>query len=196
MKRQLLFTICLSLFSQSGFSFDKLDFLQTRGKQVNFSDTSIIKEKKPHSPHKASVLSAVLPGAGQIYNRKYWKAPIVWAGLGTFAYMYTYNAKNTNLVQKELNARRDNDPSALNPDFETIPDNFLRNERNTFRNNRDLSMIGFLAFYAIQIVDAAVDAHLYNFDVDRSLSLRAKPSTFVTGTGFTPGMNLGLSFTF
>jgi hypothetical protein len=196
MKYHILFAICLGLFSQSGFGFDKLDFLQAKSIQVSFSDTTYKKEKKPHSPHKASVLAALLPGAGQIYNRKYWKAPIVWIGLGTFAYSYQYNAMNTNLIQKELIARRDNNTSAFNPEFENIPDNFLRNERNTFRNNRDLSMIGFLAFYAIQIVDAAVDAHLFNFDVDRSLSFKARPATFVTSTGFIPGMNLGMSFTF
>lgn len=194
MKRIVLFVFCM--YAVSGFGFDRLTLLQANDSRQYASSLFIQKEKKPHSPHKASVLSAVLPGAGQIYNRKYWKAPIVWIGLGAFAYSYRYNAQYTNLLQKELIARRDNDPSAMNPDFETMPDNFLRNERNTYRNNRDLSMIGFLAFYAINIVDAAVDAHLYNFDVDRSLSLRAKPATFVTHSGFAPGMNLGLNFTF
>lgn len=131
------------------------------------------KPKEAHSPHKASVYSALLPGLGQLYNKKYWKIPIVYAALGGLTYSIVFNQREFNAFQTELGLRASNDTLNLNPRFETFPDAFLTSSRNFHRNNRDLSIVALAGVYALNIVDAAVDAHLFSFDVNQSLSLSA-----------------------
>jgi hypothetical protein len=155
-----------------------------------------IPDTKTKSPHKAGVLAATLPGAGQIYNQKYWKLPIVYAGFGLLSYSIVSNNRNFNAMQNELTARSQNDSSKMNPNFARFPVAYLRSERNYYRSNRDLSIVGLFAFYALSILDATVDAHLYQFDVNKSLSLNAKPAPVWTANGFQSGVNLGLRLQF
>lgn len=151
---------------------------------------------KSHSPHLASVLSAVLPGAGQIYNKKYWKVPIIYAGLGALSYSIIKNQQSFRAYQNELIARSNKDTAAMNMNYAVYPDEYLRSNRDYFRNNRDLSIIGVALIYTLNIVDAAVDAHLYNFDVNKSLSIKPKitPQQTVVSTDF--GLGMGLVFRF
>ncbi|MFP5471330.1 MAG: DUF5683 domain-containing protein [Bacteroidia bacterium] len=154
----------------------------------SFSTFSQQEEKKSdtikkHSPHKAAVLSAILPGAGQIYNRKYWKAPIVWGALGTAVYFTIDNTKIYNGLKNEYIAR-------LNGKSDTVaeicdlrnpvacPTDTIFKYTNKYRRWRDISVIATTAIYVLQIIDAAVDAHLFYFDVSDDLSLVWSPNIY------------------
>ncbi len=147
---------------------------------------------KTHSPHLASVLSAVLPGAGQVYNKKYWKVPIIYAGLGALTYSIYYNQSSFKTFHNELLARNNNDTNAMSANFFGYPDEYLRSNRDQFRNNRDLSIIGVALLYTLNIIDAAVDAHLYNFDVNKSLSIKSNITP--TYSQYSADFNLGMGF--
>lgn len=131
------------------------------------------KADKVHSPHRATVYSAVLPGLGQAYNRKYWKIPLIYAGLGGTGYFCWQERKTMRDYQSALILLSDND-SSTNPDSSYIiqPITQLKAARNLHRTNRDYLIIGFAGIYLINIIDAAIDAHFYNFNIDKPLALQ------------------------
>jgi hypothetical protein len=144
-----------------------------------------------HSPHKASLLSAVAPGGGQIYNRKYWKAPIVWAGLGTCIWFIQDNNKQYRFYRGEYLAMVDGDPTTVSEfEGEFSPQQVLE-VTNTYRQWRDLSYIILGLVYMLNVVDATVDAHFVRFDVSPDLSLRMGPSLQTAAMG-APGLSLSL----
>lgn len=156
----------------------------------NGSDSLDWRER--HSPKKASILSAVLPGAGQIYNRKYWKAPIVWAGLGTAVYFISENSREYERYRSAYIALVDNDPNTVDEfNGQYRPEQVL-NVTDTYRRWRDLSYIGFGVVYMLNVVDASVDAHFVRFDVSRELSMRMGPSLGTMAQG-APGVTLLLT---
>ena len=133
----------------------------------------------PLSPAKAAFYSAVLPGLGQAYNKKYWKIPLVYAALGTGTYFYINN-------NKEYHRYRDAYKSRLagnkNDEFYFDPEgNQLENPRVTtegleraqkfYRKNKEISILVTLGIYALNIIDANVDAHLLQYNVDERLSV-------------------------
>lgn len=122
---------------------------------------------------KATIMSAVFPGLGQIYNRKYWKAPIIYAALGGLAYWGINNHTQYKYYSDNLKAIYDDNPDTENETLYT--ETQLITQKNYYKKYRDMAiMIGALA-YAINIVDANVDAHLKTFDVSDDLSLKIKP---------------------
>jgi hypothetical protein len=146
-----------------------------------------------HSPHKATLLSAVLPGAGQLYNRKYWKAPIAWLGLGTCVYFIQENTREYRRYKDAYIALVDGDASTVdefNGEFSAAQ---VLDVTDTYRRWRDLSYIAFGLVYMLNVVDATVDAHFVRFDVGRDLSLQAAPSLHTTSMG-APGLSLALTF--
>lgn len=167
--------------------FCNLAIAQKSGKnQLQESDSiptttdTLLNEKKEHSPTKASLMSAALPGLGQVYNKKYWKVPVVYAALGTAIYFAVdMNGRYQNWKQAYI-YRIDEDPAT---EMEYIGDQYLGNFSSSFllqqtelyRRNRDLIFVGTGVIYFLNIIDAAVDAHLYNFNVSDDLSLEIKP---------------------
>ncbi|MBS1934765.1 MAG: hypothetical protein JST96_12260, partial [Bacteroidetes bacterium] len=156
--------------------------------------------KKAYNPGRASLYSAVFPGLGQIYNKKYWKVPIVWAAVGIPVYEFFDNRKwfnktryalavvaNGSWNQKDSFARIDAKLKPLfyyNGNLDPITANTgasLQNYRDYFRKNEDYSVLFFLLFYALEIVDATVDAHLKEFTVSSDLSFSIKPD-IIEGT--------------
>ena len=144
----------------------------------------VVEEERLHSPTKALMYALVLPGLGQGYNRKYYKIPIVWAAIGGAAWAIKFNTWQYKIYSKEY---------AQNPD--DLTERYLR----YWRRNMELSYIAMFAVYALQVVDAYVDAQLYNWDVNENLSLRVAPSlqplmapASVTGRayGFTCSIDL------
>lgn len=122
------------------------------------------------SPKKAITL-AVVPGMGQIYNKKFWKLPIVYGALAGLVYAIDYNSRNYKLFRDIYLARTDNDETTVaNPAFDAIPDNSIKAQRDAFDKNRQLSWIGIVGFYLITAGDAFVDAHLKGFNVDDDIS--------------------------
>ncbi len=148
--------------------------------------------RQRHSPHKASVLSAVLPGAGQIYNRKYWKAPIVWAGLGTCVWFINDNTREYKFYRGEYLAMVDGDPDTVSEFEGQFTPDAVRDVMDTYRRWRDLSYIAFGLVYMLNVVDASVDAHFVRFDVSPDLTLRLGPSMPVAAQG---GLGIGMALT-
>lgn len=153
--------------------------------------------KNIHSPKIATYLS-IIPGAGQIYNKKYWKVPIIYAGLGTAAYfIYSYN-QTTQLYREEYVYRINNDVPFHNPKFAELPTANILGLKNAAQSKMEIAIAAFAIVYALNIVDAAVDAHLYYFDVSDDLSMTIKPTLQFNQTfenySFAPGIGLKLKF--
>lgn len=150
--------------------------------------------KKRHSPRKAAIRSAIIPGWGQVYNRKIWKVPIVYGALGTTAGVFIFNINQYRKIQYAYTVLINND-TANEKNVAPELQNFIRyratndlfNARAEVRQNVDYSVLVFLLFWGLNVVDALVDAHLKDFDVSPDLSLKLKPNF---NTGFS---NLGLS---
>jgi hypothetical protein len=151
-----------------------------------------------HSPKKAAWFSAIIPGLGQIYNRKYWKLPIVYVGFGVIGYLgYNYNLKanrykSTYLVRSGIDpGKTDYYPQILNKDV--LYQNFTY-----YRRNFELTCIFGSLFYVLNIIDASVDAHLYKFDISEDLSLRIEPDiinyTYTSYNNPSTGLKLSLHF--
>ncbi len=162
------------------------------------ADTTIkkIDTVRRYSPRKAAFRSAVLPGWGQVYNKKYWKVPLVYAAIGIPAYTFFYNKEwyeKTRDAAKILAGDTTGWQSKVDKDlyvFFTTPNsiNSLLNYRNEFRKNMDYSILIFLVAWGLNVVDAAVDAHLKGFDVSDDLSLKIQPR-FDRGAGIAIVLN-------
>lgn len=132
-------------------------------------------EKKPHSPKKAVLLSAALPGLGQIYNKKYWKLPIIYAGFGGLGYSIFANTRNWKTYRNAYKLRVDEDPSTVDEFDGRVSENNLLDLKNYYKRNLDLSVIFTVVLYALNLVDAAVDAHLFYYNVSDDLSMHVRP---------------------
>jgi len=188
----LLFTM-LSLFLLSGTLYAQRDTI--------YMDTIQVKEEglKKHSPTKASLFSAVLPGLGQVYNKKYWKVPIIYAGLGIFTY-YAVQENSAYVERKDAYLGRVNGDSTHYDKFmesgNYYSDDALLSSVELHKRNRDLMIILDVMIYLLQIVDASVDAHLFYFDVSDDLSLHYRPNfLYDERTGRATG-SLTLNLTF
>lgn len=125
---------------------------------------------------KAALFAAVLPGAGQAYNKKYWKIPLVYAGVVGFGYSIQFSHERYVLFRNALLISTDNDPNTVNEfPLNSYDNSGLQRVRDAYRRNRDLSIILSAVFYGLTIADAVVDAHLQNFDVSDDLSVRVSP---------------------
>lgn len=144
--------------------------------KVKSKETSIVPKNSynPLSPSKAAFYSAVFPGMGQIYNKKYWKAPIVWAALGTSTYFYLDNNSQYKRYRRAFRQREAGlqDEFTLDDGTVLISRNGLISAQRTLRNNRDLSLLSTVLIYVLQIVEASVNAHLLQFDTSDNLSVK------------------------
>lgn len=161
---------------------------------------TLLKEK--HSPRKATIRSAIIPGWGQAYNKKYWKIPIVYAAIGIPVGTFLYNKKwynRTRDAARMISAdpidtanyrQRVNEKLYI---FFTDPNNSLPsllNYRNEFRRNMDYSILFVLLTWGLNVIDATVDGHLKDFDVSDNLSMQIRP-TILSGNS-----TAGISFVF
>lgn len=208
--RYLLLLIGPVFFYQFSFSQKKQDTTSStrlsQNKIINSKDSlsslkSLVPDttpKKINGPRRAALRSAVLPGWGQATNKKYWKIPLVYGALGATAYAfnfnisqykrvaYAYRVLTLSITTKDTSQFKTVDTD-LKPFIRAGAVNDLRNYRNTFRKDIDYSVLIFLFFWGLNVVDATVDAHLKGFNVSDDLSMKIKP-------GFNPGSrNMGLS---
>ncbi|MFN5224323.1 MAG: DUF5683 domain-containing protein [Bacteroidota bacterium] len=149
------------------------------------------KTDKPHSPHKAAVMSALLPGSGQAYNKKYWKIPVLYGGFAGLGYAIRFNNREYNQYKDAFKLRLDGNENTVDEFAGIYSDNDLSTLKDFYRRNRDLSIIGCGLLYILNIVDASVDAHLFGFNVSNDLSLNITPSAVA---GMNPGIGVVLSF--
>jgi hypothetical protein len=146
---------------------------------------------KVHSPHKATFYAAILPGLGQIYNKKYWKLPLVYGGIAGVAYGIHFNSKYYKDYRRAYRDFIVDDPNNTSyvqfiPPGLTLEDvrgrhsawfqNALQNKKKYYKRYRDMSYIGMGLIYVAQIIDATVDAHFFNFDISDNLSLNVQPA--------------------
>jgi len=224
----ILFIVCpfftLNIHAQQTYTIpDKPDTSRIKKdttKPKHYSDSALVKKdsafstetraqfikdsidkKRRDNPKRATLYSAILPGAGQVYNRKYWKVPIVWAAVGIPAYAYYYNKQwyrncqyaLTVTVNLATNGSVGGDSLAkvvpeLKPFVYSNDQNGIITYRDSFRKNQDYSVLFFLLFYGLNIVDATVDAHLKDFNVTSDLSFKMKPMLMIgpyTSAGLT-----------
>jgi hypothetical protein len=151
-----------------------------------------------HSPKKAALLSALLPGAGQVYNHKYWKVPIVYGALSTATYFFISNRHYYRIYRDAyLNDLKEDEPGYVPSEFaeKNISKEQLRAEADRNRRNMELSVLGFGLLYGLQIIDATVDAHLFSFDVSDDLSLQWSPVLIPhRSQEIASGLSLNFSF--
>lgn len=131
-----------------------------------------------YDPRKALLFAAVLPGLGQVYNKKYWKLPLVYGGLGATAYAINFYQDGYRLYRRELFFNLENGRAGdtqLNPNtgYTTAQ---LRTIVDRYRRERDFMIIVMMGVYILQMVDAHVDAHLKEFDLNPNLQVRVEPS--------------------
>jgi len=151
-----------------------------------------------HSPRKASLYSAILPGLGQVYNRQYWKVPVLYAGIATLTYFFIFNSGRYHNYQTEYIARVNNDSTNFNTSYAIYSDNTILLLKNYYQRNLELTYIISGLVYLLNIVDASVYAHLFTFDVSNDLSLRIDPmfNNYALRFGSPPAAGLRLTFRF
>ena len=197
---KIIVSIFLLVFSMNLHAQDEGVLITPKDSTKPVTTTIDTAKIKKYSPKSATIRSAILPGLGQAYNKKYWKIPIVYAALGTTAVIFFYNLKNyrdTKFAYRvKYNMETFGTDSAL---YASIKDNLkplsiqsLQFYRNQFRRDIDYSALFFLVFWGLNVVDAAVDAHLKAFDVSPDLGLYIKPGhSELAGTN---GISLVLAF--
>ena len=228
----VLFCVCLGIFAQAetdsivvepDIQLDsivaKLDTMQPNLSLV-LTDTTVILSKKPKrdwttwkpNPQRALWLALVIPGGGQIYNRKYWKLPIVYGGFLGCIYALTWN----NMMYKDYSQAyidiMDNNPETKSYEkfmqlgrvindtnierYKTI----FKNRKDKYRRWRDLSFFVMVGIYALSVIDAYVDAELSVFDISKDLSLKVQPTVIGNQLSQNPiyasslGVNCQLNF--
>lgn len=169
----------------------------TKKEPINDTINTVVTIKKgvSHSPKKAALLSTILPGAGQVYNKKYWKLPIIYAGAAGLAYSFQFNQSRYVKYRDAYKYRIDNDASTTDDYIGIYSDDNLNTLQKYYHRYRDLTVIGFAALYALNIIDASVDAHLFTFDVSDNLSMKVEP-TLINTVGmnnYTGGINFSMS---
>ena len=158
---------------------------------IKKSDTLVIKEIDPLRPTKASFYSALLPGLGQAYNKKYWKLPIVYGAIGTSLYFYINNNKKYNNYRDAYKRRL----QGFNDDeYQYLDDSRLIEAQRFYQRNRDLSLLVTVAFYVLNIVDANIDAHLAQFNVNDKLSFQ--PEVYPNEINYKLNMGISLNYKF
>jgi len=149
-------------------------------------EETVVKNKGISRPTTAGLLSLALPGAGQVYNKKYWKAPIIWGLSGFFIYNIINYNKNYQSYKKEAYLRDyqnkyDPDGDSLiinfNPAYSRLTDSQVKFERDDYQRSRDMNTILFGVMYFLNVIDAVVDAHLTDFDVSENAVLSVNPWT-------------------
>ncbi|MFZ1529895.1 MAG: DUF5683 domain-containing protein [Ferruginibacter sp.] len=192
-KKLLLFSLLFFGYHFSNAQKDSAVVDTALNSKINTPDTV-----KKYSPKIAIVRSAMIPGWGQITNKKYWKVPIVYGALGTTAALFFRNLKQYRESKEAYKLATDNDPSndsLIKQPYFTVrnqPER-IRSFRNSVRQNVDYTVLFFVVFWGLNVADAAVDAHLKTFDVNDDLSLQIKAgySPLARTNGISLVLNIG-----
>ena len=153
--------------------------------------------EKQHSPVKAAVMSICLPGLGQVYNKKYWKVPVIYAGLGVMTYFIVSNAQQYSKYKNAYIESANNDTTGKYQDLVyKYSAQDLLSARDYYRRNLEISCIITGIFYILNIVDAAVDAHLFTYNISNDISLKIDPVVIgpVMSRNFASGLRFSLRF--
>ena len=133
-------------------------------------------------PRRAAIRSAIIPGWGQLTNHRWWKVPLVYGGFVGIALVYDFNQTNYKVFLKEAQNRQFNveNPKTtqrpVNPAYQNLSTTGIITIKDSYRRDRDLTILGGLAFYTVTIIDAYVDAKFFRFDINDELALQVKPA--------------------
>jgi hypothetical protein len=202
---KVFFTACLLLIGLNLSAQSGRDNNAQKGGKPKVSADSVKKQtdtahkKQRSDAGKASIRSAIIPGWGQIYNKKYWKLPIVYGALAVPVITYNYNRNWYNKTREAYKIKYYNDTSlvsdlptdGIDPALQPLSSASLKIYRDEFRQNMDFSILAFLVIWGLQVADAAVDAHLKSFNVTDDLSMKVKP--WISPFGRSNGVSLVFS---
>ncbi len=150
-----------------------------------------------HKPNKATFMSSLVPGLGQYYNQKYWKIPIIYGGFTGLIYYASYNNYVYKKYRREYKWATDDDERTVSQ----YPAANTERLKDTWRRYRDICFIGIGALYLLQVIDANVDAHFFDFTIDKDLSIKADPMlmpdfTEVAGSRTSTPLGVNITVTF
>ncbi len=198
MLNKLGYTLLLSFFF-CGYILvaqeDKTDDVSTE--MIVVQDTVKTKREPINilGPSKAAFYSAILPGLGQAYNKKYWKIPVAYALIGIPAYFYVKNDKDYDLYRDAYKRRLAGfEQGSVGDPFPNVTNDGLIRAQEVLRRRKELSLLITLGMYVLNIIDANVDAHLLQFNVDEDLSFR--PHMKYNEMENTTNLGLTLNFKF
>ena len=193
MLRYILFILLLSCFADLHAQTES-DSASARPK-ISKQDT--LQKPKKHSPKKATILSLLLPGAGQVYNQKnwWWKVPLIYGGGGSLLYGAIIYEKGYNDYREAYKIRLAS-PTGLNnnPVYDRFQTPTLQVIRDSYRDARDQCYVWFVLVYAVQVLDATVEAHFFDFNMNENVSLKIQPQLNVVGTDYYRGVQLTFKF--
>ena len=171
--------------------------IQTKDSLKNYSLDSTKKiqnRPKYRSPKRAALMSTIVPGLGQVYNKKYWKVPIIYGGFAGLVYSFTFNQSKYITYLNAYKYRLDGG-SLAGDNFPNYPSETLNSLQQYYKRYRDLSVIGASFLYLMNIVDASVDAHMSTFDVGDDLSINIQPTLInIIHAQCTTGLSLNITF--
>lgn len=133
-------------------------------------DAILVYNKETHSPAAATIFSTIIPGMGQVYNKKYWKVPVVYGGLSTMIFLVDWNNRGYKRFKTAIKQFPNDEFGGARSAEE------LQIYENAYRRNRDIAFVGLIGVYVLNIIDANVDANLYDWNINDDLSLRIEPS--------------------
>jgi hypothetical protein len=169
------------------------DSLRLQYKQDSIKNKRAVRKAIYGDARKATIMSACLPGLGQIYNRKYWKAPVIYAALGGLGYWGINNHVRYKYYSNNLRFEHDEDPATLNTTGYSSSQ--LIEQKKYYQKYRDIAVILGMVVYLVNVIDANVDAHLKTFDVSDDLSLQLNPySNLDYNNKLQAGLSLKLKF--
>lgn len=154
-------------------------------------DTVAIPVKpKPFQPNpkKAGLYSSIVPGLGQLYNRQYWKIPVIYAGIGIAGYFFLHNLDNYQSYRKAY-INRINNPNYIDKYTGIYDGTQLQQLQSDYNKYLDLTVLFSAIGYTLEVIDAITSAHLKNFEVSRDISLHIKPAVLPNGAGMALVVN-------
>ena len=185
----ILFFICFSTLAKA----QQNDSLRIETRKDSIQKKRAVNKAIYSKARKATIMSACLPGLGQIYNRKYWKAPVIYVALGGLGYWGVTNQKRYKYYSDNLRYANDDDINTTN--ITLYSNDQLITQKRYYRKFRDMSIMLGALVYVINIIDANVDAHLKTFDVSDDLSLQLKPySNLDYNNRLQAGVSIKLKF--
>lgn len=181
------------------------DRKKKKEKKLEGFDTGEYTRMNPLAPAKAAFLSAVLPGLGQAYNKRYWKIPLVYAAIGSSAFGFINSNRAYQKFRDAFKSRRmgfmtdpyyDLNGNGIFPGYPDVSDNSLQKAQEQAQEDRDFALVMTIGMYALNIIDANVDAHLKQFNVNADLSFDYRPALLVDPIANKPYFGMEFTFTY
>jgi hypothetical protein len=195
----------ISIAQDSGSVYTMANDQKKKEEKLQGFESGDYEEMNPLAPAKAAFYSAVLPGLGQAYNKRYWKIPLVYAAIGSSAYAYVQNNKVYHKFRDAFKSRRmgfttdpyyDLNDSGIVIGQPDVSDSSLQTAQERAQEARDFSLVLTIGMYALNIIDANVDAHLKQFNVNEDLSVDYRPDLLINPVTNSPYLGMTINLTY